>query len=121
MSTNQVSKGKTLDYTNSGADIAVNSVVIVGSLVGVAAVDIATGETGTLDIEGVFNLPKVDGADITQGDTVNYDVSVSKFDDNAAVAAAGDITGSCIAMESKGATTGENIAVKINVGAGTIT
>jgi len=72
-------------------------------------------------MEGVFNLPKVDAAVIAQGEAVIYDITASEFDDAAATPASGDVSQCCVAWESKGATTGENIAVKINVGGGTVT
>jgi len=121
MATNYVYEGKTLEYTNGGSAIAAGDVVVVGQQVCVALDDIANGETGVLATEGVWNLPKVDAADITKGDSVIYDVSAAKFDDNLATPAAGDASACCVAMESKGATTNEKIRVKINVGVCTIT
>ncbi len=118
---NHVQPGNVIDYTNGGADIVSGGVVVMGNLIGVATVDIAAGATGSVAIEEVFNLPKVNAAVIAQGESVNWDVSAGKFDDNLAVAAAGDVTGCCVAMESKGATTDETIAVKINVGVGAVT
>jgi predicted RecA/RadA family phage recombinase len=118
---NYVGEGKTLQYTASGSDIASGDVVVINNLLAVAAVDIADGETGTVNLEGVYDLPKVDSAVITAGETLSYDISVSKFDDNAATAAAGDITGACaVAMESKGVTVDGTIWVKLTGAPGTI-
>lgn len=120
MSTNYVQEGKTIDYTNGGSAIAAGDVVVVGEQIGVALGDIANGETGAVALEGVFDLPKVDAAVIGVGESVIYDVSVSEFDDNAATPATGDVSKCCVAVESKGATTSENIKVKLNVGVGTV-
>lgn len=119
MSKNYVQEGAVVDYT-AGADISSGDVVVIGQSIGVALVDIANGETGSVAIEGVFDLPKVDAAVIAQGESVIWDASAGKFDDNAATPAAGDVSGCCQAMEAKGATTGENIKVKLNVGIGTV-
>jgi len=119
MATNFIQPGETMEIT-AGSAISSGDVVVVGSLVCVAATDIANGATGTVYTSGVFDLPKVDAAVIAQGEALTYDVSASKFDDGSAVAATGDITGSCVAWEALGATTGANIKVKINVGAGTV-
>lgn len=92
MATNYKQPGDVIQYT-AGADISSGDVVVIGSILGVALVDIANGSTGSVAIRGVFTVPKVDGAAIEQGDTLSYDISVDAFDDNAATADAGDITG----------------------------
>jgi len=117
---NYVNKGDVVDYINSGSALSSGDVVVVGEQIGVCAVDIANGATGSVALSGVFNLPKVDAAVIAQGESVIWDASAVKFDDNAATAATGDVSGCCVAVEAKGATTSENIAVKINVGVGTV-
>lgn len=122
MATNYVQEGGVIIYSNSGAAISAGDVVVVGEQLGVALVDIAaTTGTGAVALKGVFNLAKVDAAVIAQGESVNWDASASAFDDNAATPASGDVAGCAVAMESKGATTGENILVKLNVGIGTVT
>ena len=109
MSNKYKQTGEFIDYTNStGSQINVDSVVVIGSngdaLLGVAMVDIPNGETGAVAIHGVFKkMPKVSAAVIAMGETLTWDVSASAFDDNAATAAAGDVTGPCaVAMESAG-------------------
>jgi len=118
----------TKKYVNSGSvfqhtavtEISSGDVVVMGNVIGVALVDIAVGETGSVQVEGVFNLPKVSGAVIAQGESVIYDVSASEFDDNQATPAAGDISNSCLAVE--GAGNGETtVKVKLNTGIGAIT
>lgn len=72
MATNYVEEGKVLQYTASGADIASGDLVNIGNLAGVAITDIADGETGAVQIYGVFSLPKASGA-ISQGAKVYWD------------------------------------------------
>jgi predicted RecA/RadA family phage recombinase len=122
MAKNYVNDGTVVTFANTGAAISSGDVVVVGNLLGVAIVDIAaTSGTGTVQIEGVFDLPKVDAAVIAQGEMVIWDVSAGEFDDDAATPAAGDVSNSAIAMESLGATTSANIKVKLNVSPGTVT
>lgn len=118
MATNYIQEGKTVDYAAS-SDISSSSVVVMGQLIGIALVDIATGSSGSVAIEGVFEVPKVTGAVIGAGESVVYDVSASAFDDNQATPATGDVSGSCVAVEAagNGATT---VKVKLNVGVGTV-
>ncbi len=102
MSTNYVQPGEVIQYT-AGTDISANTVVRIGNLLGVAAVDIANGETGSVKVTGVHRVPKVSGAVITQGQTVMWDASAGAFDDNAATPATGDVTGqSAVAWEDAG-------------------
>lgn len=117
---NFVNDGKTLLHT-AAANITSGSVVVIANMLAVAAVDIASGETGTVMLEGVFDLPKVDAATITVGQTLTWDVSAGKFDDAAATPATGDVTGACaIAMETKGVTTDGTIRVKLTGAPGTV-
>ncbi len=92
MTTKAIQPGKVIDYT-AGADITSGSVVRIGQILGVALTDIANGATGPVQIEGVFEVPKVTAAVFAQGESLTWDSSVGKFDDNLAVAASGDITG----------------------------
>lgn len=119
MATNYVSDGGVILYSNSGSAISSGDVVVVGEQIGVALVDIANGATGSVQIDGVFSLPKVSGAVIAQGESVIWDASAGAFDDNAATPATGDVSGCCVAVEAAGdgVTT---IAVKLNVGVGTV-
>ena len=104
MATNFEQDGKVIDFANSGTAISSGSVVVVGATLGVALVDIAaTTGTGAVSIDGVFNVPKVSAAVIAQGERLSWDASASAFDDDAATAATGDVTGeSAMAFESAG-------------------
>lgn len=121
MSTKYLQAGKTMPYSNSsGSTITAGTTVVVGSLLGKVIADIPDGETGDVSVEGVHYIPKVDAADITAGETITWDVSEGKADDDQATPATGDLTGGCVAWESKGATTDAEIAVKLNVGVNTV-
>ena len=78
MATNFVQEGCSLNYTNgTGNDIAGGDVVVYGSLLGVAETDIPDGETGTVHVEGVWNLPKATGTALDAGDRVYWDADNS--------------------------------------------
>lgn len=119
--TKLVQEGCTIDWTNgTGADVVSGQVVAIGQILGVALVDIADGEAGSVAISGVHTVPKVAGAVIAQGEALSWDASAAAFDDNQAVAAAGDITGApAVAFEAagNGVTT---IAVKLTGVPGTV-
>lgn len=70
-----VRPGRTIDHTPSGAAISAGDVVVIGTLVGVAPVDIADGEQGALYITGEFTVPKATGGGeaIAAGATVYWD------------------------------------------------
>lgn len=104
MSANHVQPGKVLDYVNTtGASIASGAVVVVGQILGVALKSIAPGETGSVAVDGVYAVPKVPGAVVAAGESLTWDVSAASFDDNAAPAAAGDVTGaSAVAWHAAG-------------------
>jgi predicted RecA/RadA family phage recombinase len=124
MAKNYVQDGDVIAWTNGGAAVASGDVVVIGSngnaVIGIALVDIAGGASGSVAIDGVFSVPKVDAAVIAAGEFVTWDSSAGKFDDNLAVAAAGDVSGGAMAIESKGATTNATINVKLTGMSGTL-
>jgi predicted RecA/RadA family phage recombinase len=100
---NYQQKGEVITIT-AGATYTSGQVIALGNMLGVAAGDIANGAVGEVALKGVFTVPKVAGAVIAQGQTLTWDASAAAFDDNAAVPAAGDITGAaCFAFEAAGA------------------
>ena len=102
MTTTFKQDGKVIQYT-AGADISAGAVVKIGNILGVALTNSANGATGSVATEGVFSAPKVAAAVIAQGESLTWDVSAGAFDDNAATAATGDITGPCaVAFEAAG-------------------
>lgn len=70
-------RGETLDYTNSGnTKIAAGTIILFGSRIGVAGGDIPAGETGSLHVNGVFEMPKEygdSGKALTAGQEVQWD------------------------------------------------
>jgi len=66
-------RGEAIDYTNgTGSKIEANEIVVLGSHVGVAGSDIAAGETGTLHVFGVFEMPKKASEAISAGTDVYW-------------------------------------------------
>lgn len=123
MTTTYKQEGKVIQYT-AGANISAGKVLKIGNILGVALQDIASGATGPVAIEGVFSAPKVAAAVIAQGESLTWDVSANsgagEFDDNAAVAATGDVTGACaFAWAAAGATT-TTVLVKFTGVPGTV-
>lgn len=65
-------KGNSIDFVNSTSEaIEANTIVVLGSHVGIAGTDIGVGEMGTLVMEGVFKMPKGNTA-IDLGDDVYF-------------------------------------------------
>ncbi len=121
MSNTHIQDGKTLTYTNgTGSAIAAGAPVVVGNQIGVAAVDIANGETGELFMTGVHKLPKTGGAGaITQGSAPIFDVSSGEFVPAGTATATGDVSGAVTAWASV-ADAATVVWVKLNTGIGTV-
>ena len=118
MSSKRVQRGQIISYTAGGA-IAVDAVVVIGNLVGVAlTAAAASGDVIEVAIAEVYNLPKLDAAVIAKGERVAWDVSAGAVDDSSITPAAGDVTTFGVAWEAKGATTSEDIAVLLTPGTG---
>lgn len=113
MAANREKQGKRITF-DPGATVVSGQIVRVGTLLVVCLVD---GVNGTLmegAIKEVYRLPKLDAAVIAQGDPVDFDSSGSEIDDSSMTPASGDLSNCGIAMEGKGATTGETILVDLN-------
>ena len=68
MAQNHVQKGEVLEWTNgTGSDVASGGPVVIGTLVGVALVDIADGEKGNVAIKEVWRHAKLAGNAFVQG------------------------------------------------------
>lgn len=110
--TDYVSEGKVVTYSNgTGSDISAGDEVVVGDSVGVALVDIADGEDGSVSLSGRYkNAPKATGTAWSQGDELDYDSSTGEFTKGLS-AASGDVSGCAIAAEDAvaGASTAEII------------
>lgn len=103
---NYIAPGVTRPWlNNSGGAVASGDVVVDGQTLGIAAVDIANGETGEVQYSGRFSVPKVSAAVIAGGDPVIWDVSASEFDDKLATPAAGDVSNGAKAVGAWGAAT----------------
>ena len=81
MEAKYIQRGEAIDFTNSSeAKINAGDVVVFGTKIGVAGDDIAVGATGTLHMEGVFELPKDygdSGKALTAGQGVYWDAEHS--------------------------------------------
>jgi predicted RecA/RadA family phage recombinase len=122
LSTGYSHDGKVIDYVNTtGAAIASGAVVKMGNVLGVALVDIAIGATGAVGF-GVFRgIPKVAAAVFAQGESLTWDVSAGKFDDNLAVPAAGDVTVGAAFAAAAGANGAATCTVMFTGVPGTVT
>lgn len=117
---NYIQEGERITWTNgTGSDVAAGDPVVIGSQIGVACVDIADGDSGAVAMEGVFELPKATGTAIPQGDKALFIVADGNFNAASTTAAAGDISGCCVAWEAA-ASAATVVRVKLNVGAGTV-
>ena len=115
----------TIEYTCTGA-VAVDTIKVFGDSgtvsVGVAQVAGVTGDVITFDISGTYIFPAVTGAVIAQGESVDWDASAGKVDDNALSATTGDVSDFGIALDAKAAAaTATTIVVKLLPGNGAIT
>lgn len=99
---NFVGYGVTIDWTNGGTAVTSGSVVIVGDLVGIAAVDIANGATGVIHIAGAYSVPCNSADVITQGMKLDWDASAGEFVDAIGSAASGDNENGVIALDGAG-------------------
>ncbi|KAF1697984.1 hypothetical protein CSC62_07510 [Pseudoxanthomonas jiangsuensis] len=115
---NQYQDGRVVDHVLA-ADCASGDVIVKGALVGVALTGGKTGDTIALAIEGVFALPKLSTAVVTDGmAALIWDVSASRV--IIASAATGDVTGFGAAIGAFGNGTTEML-VKLTPGRGTVT
>lgn len=68
MAKNHVQEGKIITWTNStGSAVASGATVIIGTMIGVALVDIANAASGSVAIGEVFDIGKTAGLAITLG------------------------------------------------------
>lgn len=70
-------KGETIDYTNPSTTKAIEAgdIVNLTSRIGVAATDIPASGLGSLNIVGVFALPKTASLAISLGEAVYFNAS----------------------------------------------
>lgn len=106
-----------VDYV-TGAAVVVDQVVTCGTngavSIGVAKVAAAAAsETISVDIGGCYTFPKVSTAVIVAGETVDWDSSEGKVEDNQSTLASGDVGDFGVALENAGnGTTTVKVALK---------
>lgn len=116
MAKNYSQHGNVLNYT-AGASIDSGDAVLMGDTLGVALSDATSGDEIAVQIEGVFELPKVTGA-INIGDKLDWDDSEDALG-KGITPASGDIIGCGIA--AAGAASGdETVMVKLTPGTGAL-
>ncbi len=121
MATNYVKDGDTVTYkNNTGSTISSGSVVVIGSLIGVAITDILDTESGAARIDGVFRLPKNTSTAFTQGEQLQWDVSAGELVGSGATPATGDLV-NCGIANSDSLLADTTADVIINVNGATIT
>ena len=68
-----IRNGEVMTVTNSGdTAIEVGDIVSLGTRIGVSADTIQPGDAGSVNVVGVFSLPKVGNLAINQGDAVYF-------------------------------------------------
>ena len=111
MATNMIQNGNKMTWSNgTGSDVSSGDLVNVNGTFGVALVDIANGASGTLAMEGVFEIPAINTAVISQGNPVYYVASTGKGSP-----VAGDQKYIGLAWETK-AEAGTTVLVKLGAG-----
>jgi predicted RecA/RadA family phage recombinase len=117
MTTRYVKPGDAHDHiNNTGAAIAVNDIVVVGSYIAVAATNIAIGATGTILGDGVFTLPKKAGTAMPCGTKVTWSVADTAVIVGAGVA--GDVFGCGVVVEVDAASADTSARVLLDAGMG---
>lgn len=107
MTTKFVQPGEAIDYT-AGANIASGQVVLMGARIGVALKAIANGETGPMQVTGVFNIAKLSTDNMAQGALLYWDNTNSRL---TTTASGNTLAG--FAAAAAGATT-TSVNIKIN-------
>jgi predicted RecA/RadA family phage recombinase len=114
--------GSVMPWTNNtGSAVAAGALIIAANTVGVALVNIANGDVGSVAIEGVVSgVAKATGTAWAQGEKLLWDNSATKFDSGSATAAANDVAGGAIAWiaAASGDTTGTIKLTPGNTGVG---
>ena len=78
MSRNFVQEGSVIDHAPAALQPS-GSVVVIGSVVGVATADIPAGTAGSVAVEGVFTLPADNTLTIAQGAQLYWDAVAGKM------------------------------------------
>jgi len=106
MTTKFVQPGEVIDYT-AGANIASGQVVLMGARIGVALKAIANGETGPMQVTGVFNIAKLSTDNMAQGALLYWDNTNSRL----TTTASGNTLAGFAAAAAAASTTSVNIKI----------
>jgi len=106
MAKNYIQEGDVLDHI-AAANIASGDVVLMGKRIGVAVADIASGQSGSVAVEGVFALPKVVANAPAQGALLYWDANASLLTTTA--------TGNTLAGYAAAAAVNGDATVNINI------
>lgn len=106
MTTKFVQPGEVIDYT-AGANIASGQVVLMGARIGVALKAIANGETGPVQVTGVFNIAKLSTDNMAQGALLYWDNTNSRL----TTTASGNTLAGFAAAAAGSSTTSVNIKI----------
>lgn len=75
-----IQKGKTIDYKNGGAAaIEYKEVIPLVTRIGIAGENITVGATGSVETEGVYELPAVNDTAFAVGDQLYWDATAGKL------------------------------------------
>lgn len=77
MKARYVQRGESIDYIPE-SDVAAGDIIKVGSLVGVAKLDIKAGELGALAVVGVYEFVKAEGIAFAAGMEVGWNASTGE-------------------------------------------
>ena len=67
-------RGDSIDFVNTtDKTLEANTILSVGDHIGVAGTDILPGETGSLFVSGVFEMPKTSTTEIAEGKNIYFD------------------------------------------------
>lgn len=115
---------RTFQWTNGGSAVSAGAIVVVGATddatLAVALDDIGNGASGMVGVNCGVTVDKVSAAVFKQGESLVWDSSVDKFDDNQATPASGDVSGSCLA-DADGANLETSCSVWLTGVPGTLT
>jgi len=100
---NYVQEGRTITVA-APANVTSGQLVVVGSIVGVAAFDAESGADVEIVTQGVFDLPKVTTDVIAQGDKLYWDSAQAKLTKSPGTGSK-PLTGVAVIAAGNGATT----------------
>lgn len=107
MTNRYIQPGEVLDYTAT-SNISSGQVVLMGARIGVALTAIPNGTTGSVQVTGVFNLPKLSTDNVAQGQLLYWDNTNSRL---TTTASGNTLAGYAAAPAASGTT---SVNIKIN-------